>query len=300
MNYVVKMAAPNRNLGNATTFNPSTFEVNYGFEMLDTMHNFFPEMMYDDQLFPSQTVRWMRTRVQTLFPAVYTRQQSLYNIYSAPSRRITYMNWVESLPAPIQHSTRPSPALNTTPITVTLPSTVAPTAPASPAVTTRAVTPVRRVGTVPVRIQTANTNPLRTPVNLISLTGLTSATTPRHGLTGLLDPSVENIFETILSSALSNAMNGAQMNFEDVHVTPTAQEIENGSVLIEHAEIQNDTNCSICQEHGLVGPWRKLHCRHIFHKECIDHWFSQNVHCPVCRADIRDIESTDDEADSHS
>jgi hypothetical protein len=28
-------------------------------------------------------------------------------------------------------------------------------------------------------------------------------------------------------------------------------------------------------------------CHHTFHKSCIDTWFQENVHCPVCRHDIR-------------
>jgi hypothetical protein len=29
-------------------------------------------------------------------------------------------------------------------------------------------------------------------------------------------------------------------------------------------------------------------CGHTFHTTCIDTWFQRNVHCPVCRHDIRE------------
>jgi hypothetical protein len=34
---------------------------------------------------------------------------------------------------------------------------------------------------------------------------------------------------------------------------------------------------------------RIRHCGHCFNEESIQHWFRNNVRCPVCRLDIRDI-----------
>jgi hypothetical protein len=86
---------------------------------------------------------------------------------------------------------------------------------------------------------------------------------------------------------------GARGVWSDVEVTPTRREIEQGSVLVEGASIDTETNCAICQEHQYPGAsgtsqWRRLHCTHQFHRECIDLWFSHSVVCPQCRADIRD------------
>ena len=46
-----------------------------------------------------------------------------------------------------------------------------------------------------------------------------------------------------------------------------------------------DEVCSICYDNLQNNPTRKLICNHIFHKECIDAWFSRNVinTCPYCR-----------------
>ena len=58
-------------------------------------------------------------------------------------------------------------------------------------------------------------------------------------------------------------------------------------------QIENDDPeniCSICQEGYMLNQTTRAlnHCRHVFHKDCIDPWFQRNVHCPVCRFDIRE------------
>ena len=59
------------------------------------------------------------------------------------------------------------------------------------------------------------------------------------------------------------------------------------SALTEHV-------CSICQENFSVGEQVRIltHCDHRFHVLCIDNWFERNVHCPLCRHDIREISGT--------
>lgn len=58
----------------------------------------------------------------------------------------------------------------------------------------------------------------------------------------------------------------------------------------DNDEGEEEDNCSIC-----LGTFkrnqhiRNLPCKHIFHRRCIDKWFDENVQCPLCRADMRDI-----------
>ena len=55
---------------------------------------------------------------------------------------------------------------------------------------------------------------------------------------------------------------------------------------IEKAELEDDMGktCSICLDEFVVGSelsWsRDLHCRHVFHKECLMPWLLKHDDCP--------------------
>ena len=72
------------------------FQTVYGFHFMDELHNFFPEVLYDEQHFGSETMMWMRHRLRTLFPNVFIREQNSYNIYHAIDRRVAYLLWRNS------------------------------------------------------------------------------------------------------------------------------------------------------------------------------------------------------------
>ena len=75
---------------------------------------------------------------------------------------------------------------------------------------------------------------------------------------------------------------------EPVVVHPTAEQIDRGtSIDIMGAEGEQ---CAICQDAMSAGiEVRTLDaCDHRFHINCIDTWFMRNVHCPICRHDIRE------------
>ena len=76
-----------------------------------------------------------------------------------------------------------------------------------------------------------------------------------------------------------------------VVVHPSEAEIHRATIL-SSVEPPATVVCAICQDHAPPsGPheWRILRsCTHRFHKNCIDTWFRQNVHCPICRHDIRE------------
>ena len=82
----------------------------YGFNMLDEAHNFLPEMLYDEQLFPQEPLMWIRHRLRTLFPTVFVRQQNLYTMYQSTDRRTAFNRWhntIETRPAPTTAFTTP-------------------------------------------------------------------------------------------------------------------------------------------------------------------------------------------------
>lgn len=93
---------------------------------------------------------------------------------------------------------------------------------------------------------------------------------------------------------------GMDQFLQPVVVRPTPEQIAESTTL---GNLVSDTEqaCAICQD-ALTSDQegRKLNaCGHWFHKNCIDTWLSGNVHCPVCRHDIREPArqaSTDAEA----
>ena len=78
-------------------------------------------------------------------------------------------------------------------------------------------------------------------------------------------------------------------NLDPVLVIPTPEQLEQGTQLLQATNGHESQNCSICQDSFTEGQAiRKFRvCQHEFHRNCIDVWFQRNVHCPVCRHDVR-------------
>jgi hypothetical protein len=68
-------------------FNTTRLEHPYGVGLVDDLHNFFPEMLYDTALFASPLVGFLQRRVQTLFEADYTRNRTQYRMFQQVRRR---------------------------------------------------------------------------------------------------------------------------------------------------------------------------------------------------------------------
>ena len=83
-------------------------------------------------------------------------------------------------------------------------------------------------------------------------------------------------------------MSGNPTFLEPVPVVATREQIAAG---VETNAMMFDYNCAICQE-PVTAATRIRACGHAFHAHCINQWFSMNTHCPVCRHDIRDLNST--------
>lgn len=316
----------------------------YGFSLLDDLHNFFPEILYDDTLFPEQRFDWFRHRATTLFPNVFTRQMNMYRIYSAGERQRMFQEWVNSqaigIAAPqTQQNTWvnnpppqgqvPAPTPAPTSATPSAANVAGATAPLRPVATLRYATPARTYSQAAAsatldEIQSSAANillrmseplaapqtPQRIPPTIqptapIRRNGVTAGRTATLGsdvdiLTALFTlptvpsnntrttPTINSLFGA--NEILSLLTNG--LNLQDVLVVPTLNQIEAASRIILHGDVPADENCAICQEHTIPGqqsPWRRLHCSHQFHASCIMPWFQRDVHCPVCRADIREL-----------
>jgi hypothetical protein len=113
----------------------------------------------------------------------------------------------------------------------------------------------------------------------------------------LLNPnSTAPAFSPLSLLSLFNSLNtvnagvggGAAANFLDpVPVRPTAAQISEATAL-EIVDAEEEV-CAICQDTMEPGSESRVihHCDHRFHPGCIDTWFQRDVHCPVCRHDIR-------------
>jgi hypothetical protein len=252
-------------------YNPHRFETLYGFSLLDEVHNFFPELLYDDNLFPSLTMRWMRHRVSTLFPQEFIRNRNLYRIYEAESRQNAFTIWHNnhvmpaSMPAPVTMSSTP----------ISMPSGSG----GGGAATASAAAAAGRTNRMPTPAPGYTTRRRQQPFDSLQ-SPLFSLFWDMRDTTGQ-DTQVDGI------------LNLLNLAFQDVVITPTAEQISAASRIVNIEEIPDETICSICQEHDSNdSTWRELHCGHKYHKNCIDIWLRSHVQCPVCRADIRTLAQT--------
>ena len=126
-----------------------------------------------------------------------------------------------------------------------------------------------------------NTTSYRTPVNQ----GIPVRSQPNIFSSASLSPSDLTYLISMFSIPAT-----LPPNFNDaVPVVPSETQVANGSTTLT-ATNPVENGCSICQDDiGVGDELRRLsRCRHVFHKSCIDTWFAGNVHCPVCRFDIRE------------
>ena len=96
-----------------------------------------------------------------------------------------------------------------------------------------------------------------------------------------------------LAGAGTGRGTGMDAFLQPVVVRPTDEQIDTNTTV---GNLASDTEhtCAICQDTLQSDQeGRKLNaCGHWFHKNCIDTWFEGNVHCPVCRHDIREPAET--------
>ncbi len=253
-------------------FNPQRYEHVYGVHLLDDIHNYFPEMLYDTEaIYGAQNplLSYMQTRIHSLFPQDYSHNRTQWLLFRRPQR------------------VQPAPVL---PPFQQLPRQPARHVPTQPQrVVQRVVQPARASQPLPQQPTTHATQP-----QPIATTYTFQTDTHAAGLTSLL------------AAALFGNTGTATVDIMDlltpVPVVPTRQQLAAASI-VSSVEPSADVTCAICQDHApptdANREWRILrHCSHRFHRTCIDQWFRQNVHCPVCRHDIRDTsEDTDTSED---
>jgi hypothetical protein len=247
-----------------------TYTSIYGIQLLDDLHNYFPEILYNPTGFNS---------VRDVLQYIQRTTQHRFDLYSY-GRNL-------AMPSMAANASVAAANANATANANYFPNAVAnanaaananyfPNATAS---TTTPLVPMASLHTP----QARPTGPLRIVRQRITpLTMLGSASS-------LSFDDIDQASNDILTSMLANLIRTPAAFNEPVIVRPTEAQIA-AATRVEQLISPSDAICTICQDDFLEENTeiRKITaCGHFFHKSCIDEWFERNVRCPVCRHDIR-------------
>lgn len=114
-----------------------------------------------------------------------------------------------------------------------------------------------------------------------------------------MNQTIDAFIDTFLNTlSIANISLSDNIRYSIIHTTipihaeeeqvlrPTTTQISRATQRLTTTHAQDI--CSICHDlmdHSDIR--RIIHCQHTFHQRCIDRWFEENPHCPVCRYDIR-------------
>ena len=251
----------------------------YNVGILDDLHNYFPAFLYDQGQFLTLT---------DVFRYLNQQMYSQFNLFSRG-----YNEYIRTYPpyvAPQPYAT-PAPAAPRGP-TIRVPATSASTIPGQTVrqSTARTTTGARH----PVHMNTTTETIDITPLFTTYLNPGSTFRPAGRGTPTTQTPQQPSHTGGFLAEALISLLTGGSL--DPVVVRPSTEEISQATSLRLATRTDEQENCAICQDHYTEGQAiRSLnHCRHAFHKGCIDPWFERNVHCPVCRNDIRQEINGDD------
>jgi hypothetical protein len=229
----------------------------YGIPLLDDLHDVFPEILYDSEMFANNAlVEFIRTRMRIIFPSEFVRHQTRYRIQNQPRRRVA------ATPTPTPTAAAAVPAVPTVRFSST---------PRTPPLTSTRFT-------VPL------TNGFQSLSSLFDLDGLGAGL--GAGLSEILRTAINTEMPPTALSPVSVRPSPEDIGHATIVTTiePAADVV--CAVCQDHQPPQNSSN-----------EWRIIrHCNHRFHKGCVDRWFnSGHVNCPTCRFDIRDYRTPTEE-----
>lgn len=242
----------------------------YGVGLLDDLHMYFPDLLYNSDRF---------TTIGSVLQYIRTQTESQFNLFARGQREAQQ---------PQQNPVLSTPSR---PITATAPS-----APA------RRIQPQRHwsdggaegpfgANGYGVYVPPPPIVPLAEQV----INPIENIITETYDISSLFHiPTAQrqstNATTNSLMSILLNAVTSMpRTDLEPVVVRPEPQTIDRATTLRSAREEDEQEVCSVCQDEYTEGQAIRsiTHCSHMFHKSCIDQWFERNVHCPVCRYDIR-------------
>ena len=253
----------------------NSYQRHYDVNLLDDIHNYFPALLYEPDLFDSvgDVLAYVRSQVQHRFDLFSAGQRT----YVPLRRRI--------LTTGAEQGTRGVSALAHSGVSALAHSGVSALAHSGVPTSIVPISPLQRQDAYRL-----------TPLPTNAAAAAIVAELERAIVT---PPNITRTMLTDLMAFLSNPPLTAEQQrhvgplvppafMEPVVVRPTPAEIDAGTTIIE---VTGDGNvCAVCQDDIPAGTAaRELDvCEHRFHTGCIDTWFERNVHCPVCRHDIRD------------
>ena len=274
---------------------PTTaYEKLYGVGLLDDIHNYFPAILYDSSRFRTtqDLLHYIQTCVRHRFDLFSFGQRAYLSTHLPPPDtppRHTAISPLHGEPA------TPPQQQPTTDLSGNQQPRQPPQAPPRRARRRSESPPASFANSLDTLMNQLNSPQVETVINfteddigfqapeLLNLVNL---------LSGLAPPR-------LIGSGSTQRILFRNNNdlFTDVVVNATQEQIDAATT---RTFPTSETPCSICQDNIATNQMARQinHCHHLFHISCIDEWFSRDVHCPVCRHDIRDVNAPVIEADT--
>jgi hypothetical protein len=242
----------------------SNYTSNFRVGLLDDLHNYFPDLLYNSDRFQSvqDVLQYVQGQARTLCNP-FEQGQRAYRAHFQPQQQ-PQIN-TNTVHIPVQSPTGPVEDSSGSPVLVDSTGS------------TQDVTPVRSI-----RSLTVNPPPIyRRYQTRPHYTSIMNDFVNEENLIGI------NTLGS-LSSLFNIALNPSFGSMNDVVVVPTVAQINNATSLVNNMDTSGPEDCAICQE-SMEENLRKINrCNHLFHRSCIETWFQSGVTCPICRIDIRD------------
>lgn len=248
----------------------STSHGPYGIQLLDDLHNYFPAILYNTERFSSvrSILEYIQTCTRERFDIFTNNSNHYMNTVPQQNRNDNYRNWFNATASQQQQQqSRANPA--------------------------RTSTNFNNVNRQNNRATNANVYQYTFPSESL-YTFSTTDTAANDRDTQLLT--------SILGLFASPTLAGGASFLDPIPVYPTITQINQASIVRTSNNSDSENNCSICRENFIDGEELRClnNCSHTFHKVCIDQWFRTNVHCPICRDDIRTVRSTPADSTSNN
>lgn len=263
----------------------SDYETLYGVGLLDDLHNYFPAILYDSGRFHSvsELLTYIQHCARNRFDLFSFGQRGYHSRFPPAPQQTIHTNLVSAIRTTIHSSMAQNP----------------PPAPSTPPIASRDLSgnTVESDTEEEEEEEEDNTHPPLIPAGSQErvFEYLADETSDRAALqlvNLLLGSSLPNLRSRRINLDIGADMFRLPQQFmEPVIVRPTSEQIESGST---RAFPPENTLCSICQDSIQTNELARCLnvCGHTFHIRCIDTWFEQNVHCPICRHDIRETNNT--------